>query len=123
MKNSNRKVDEVARQEISNILLFEISDERLRFVTITSCKVSFDRGYADVYYTTDPGSYGEVESAFEKAKGYIRTLMAKRLDWKKAPELRFRLDDTIDTSQQIESMLAAERERIGEDPASDKEQD
>ena len=112
MKNTNRKVDEVARQEISNILLFEISDEVLRFVTITSCSVSFDRAVADVYYTTDPSSYEDVREGFERAKGYIRSLMARRLDWKKAPELRFRLDDTIDNSAQIESMLALERERF-----------
>lgn len=109
MKNSNRKVDEVARQEISNILLFEVSDERLRFVTITACKVSYDRAVADVYYTTDPVNYQIVKDGLEKAKGYIRTLMAKNLDWKKAPELRFRLDETIDNSEAIESMLQSER--------------
>lgn len=112
MKNTNRKVDEVARQEISNILLFEVHDERLSFVTITGCRVSFDRAVADVYYTTDPENYSNVEQAFEKAKGYIRTLMARRLDWKKAPELRFHRDETIDNSELIESMLASERKHF-----------
>lgn len=115
MKKTNRKVDEVARQEISTILLLEVSDPRLQFVTITGCKVSFDRAYADVYYTTTPDKYGEVAAALEKAKGYIRSSMAKKLDWKKSPLLRFHLDETIDHAGLIDEFISTERERYGEE--------
>ena len=43
MKEGNRKVDEQAREVISSILLFEVSDPRLQLVTITGCSISFDR--------------------------------------------------------------------------------
>lgn len=115
MKKTNRKVDEVARQEISTILLLEVSDPRLQFVTITGCKVSFDRAYADVYYTTTPDKYDEVAAALEKAKGYIRSSMAKKLDWKKSPLLRFHLDETIDHAGLIDEFISTERERYGEE--------
>lgn len=123
MKKTNRKVDEVARQEISTILLLEVSDPRLQFVTITGCKVSFDRAYADVYYTTSQGKYEEVAAALEKAKGFIRTSMAKKLDWKKSPLLRFHLDETIDHAGLIDDCISTERERFGEDGAQEESEE
>ncbi len=109
MKNTNRKADHLAKQEISNILLFEVSDDRLNFVTITDCRVSFDKSYADVYYTVDKDSYEKVQEALDGAKGYIRSLLSKRLEWRRSPELRFHRDETIDDSEAIESMIELER--------------
>lgn len=111
MKNTNRKVDEQAREEISNILLFEIGDPRLEFVTITSCHVSYDRSVADIYFTTNHNNYENAKCAFEKAKGRIRSLMSQRLSWRKTPELRFHLDDVIDSSERIEDVIEAEKQR------------
>lgn len=111
MKEGNRKVDEQAREVISNILLFDVSDPRLQMVTVTGCKVSFDRAYCDVYYTAEPDRYAAVEAAFEAARGHIRSLMARKLDWKQAPELRFHLDETVDAAEKLGKYLDAERAR------------
>ncbi len=111
MKDGNRKVDEQAREVISNILLFDVSDPRLELVTITGCKVSFDRAYADVYYTVEPDRYESASAALEAAKGHIRSQMAKKLDWRKAPELRFHLDETVDAAERVGSYINAEKER------------
>ena len=40
-------------------------------------------------------------------------MMARRLDWKKAPELRFHLDETIDNAVRIENQIEEEREHFG----------
>ena len=90
--SSNRRVNGQAREVISNILLFEISDPRLSLVTITGCEVSYDRSACNVFYTAAPGSYDEVAAAFKAASGRIRSLMARQLSWRVAPELRFHLD-------------------------------
>lgn len=111
MKEGNRKVDEQAREVISNIFLFDVSDPRLEMVTITSCKVSFDRAYCDIYYTCEPERYPEVEAALASAKGHIRSLMAKKLDWKQAPELRFHVDETVDAAEKLGRYLSAEKAR------------
>ena len=112
MKKTNRKVDSVARQEISNILLFETSDKRLQNVTITSVSVSYDRAYADVFYTSPKNEYQCAANGLENAKGFIRSCMAKRLDWKKSPELRFHLDETIDNATTIEKRIATEKDHF-----------
>ena len=111
MKEGNRKVDEQAREVISNILLFDVSDPRLELLTVTGCKVSFDRAYCDVYYTVEPDRYAQAEAALEAAKGHIRSQMAKKLDWKKAPELRFHLDETVDAAEKVGQYINAEKER------------
>lgn len=109
--SSNRRVNEQAREVIASILLFEISDPRLNLVTITGCEVSFDRSACNVYYSTEPERYAEVEAAFKKASGRIRSLMARQLSWRVAPELRFHLDRSVDVAEGIASALVRDRDR------------
>ncbi len=111
MKEGNRKVDEQAREVIANILLFDVSDPRLELVTITGCKVSYDRAYCDVFYTVDPDRYADASAAFDSSKGHIRSLMAKKLDWRKAPELRFHRDETVDAAEKLDKYIRAEEAR------------
>lgn len=119
--SSNRRVNEQAREVISEILLFEISDPRLDMVTITGVEVSYDRSVANVYYSTEPSRYTEVAQAFNAAAGRIRSLMAKKLSWRVAPELRFHLDESVDNAQRIAEALSADAARnasvSAEDPA------
>ena len=85
--SSSRKVNEQAREVIASILLFDISDPELSMVTITGCEV------------------------FTRASGRIRSLMARRLSWRVAPELRFMLDRSVDTAERIAGALARESQR------------
>ena len=109
--SSNRRVNEQAREVISEILLFEISDPRLDMVTITGVEVSYDRSVANVYYSTEPSRYTEVAQAFNAAAGRIRSLMAKKLSWRVAPELRFHLDESVDSAQRIAEVLKGDAAR------------
>lgn len=109
--SSSRKVNEQAREVIASILLFEISDPKLQLVTITGCEVSFDRSVCNVYYSADKGRYEEVADAFGRASGRIRSLMARKLSWRVAPELRFMLDKSVDTAERIAGALAREAQR------------
>ncbi|MGN0302364.1 MAG: 30S ribosome-binding factor RbfA [Anaerotardibacter sp.] len=109
--SSSRRVNEQAREVIATILLFEISDPRLSLVTITGCEVSFDRSFCNVYYTTDKKKYDDTAAAFQAAAGRIRSLMAKKLSWRVAPELRFILDETVDQAERISDALAADAKR------------
>ncbi len=117
--SSNRKVNEQAREVIANILLFETADPRLNMVTITGCEVSYDRSFCNVFYTAEPDRYEEVEAAFAQAKGRIRSLMARKLSWRVAPDLRFHLDKSVDQAQVIARALAADRDRNLESRGTD----
>ena len=114
---SSRKVNEQAREVIASILLFDISDPRLRAATITGCEVSFDRSYCNVYYTTEPDRYSSTAKAFARAAGRIRSLMARQLSWRVAPELRFILDPSVDEAERISTALMADAARNGDSAA------
>lgn len=109
--SSSRKINERAREVIANILLFDVSDPRLSMVTITGCEVSFDRSVCNVYYTADKRDYEDVATAFDSAKGHIRSSMAHRLSWRVAPELRFMRDESVDTAESIDKALHREAAR------------
>ena len=117
--SSSRRVNEQARQVIAETLMFEISDPRLALVTITGCEVSFDRSACNVYYTTSPDSYEEVQEAFEGAKGRIRSILARKLSWRTSPELRFFVDKSVDEAERIARALMSERDRIVVEDADD----
>ena len=108
--SSSRRVNEQAREVIASIILFEMTDPRLDSY-ITGCEVSFDRSVANVYYTTERDRYVEVAAALQAAGGRIRSLMAKKLSWRVAPELRFMLDSSIDEAERIAGALAREEKR------------
>lgn len=109
--SGSRKINEEAREVIASILLYDISDPRLSLVTITGCEVSYDRAVCNVYYTVDPNSYEATAKAFDKAKGAIRSLMAQRLSWRVAPELRFMLDKSVDQAERIAAALERDAPR------------
>lgn len=123
--SQNRKVNQQAREVIANILLFEISDPRLSLVTITGCEVSYDRSACNVFYTADKSEYEAVASAFSKASGRIRSLMARQLSWRVAPQLRFILDNSVDQAERIATALErdAGRNRASEALAAQAELD
>ncbi len=109
--SSNRKVNEQAREVIASILLFEISDPRLELVTVTGCEVSYDRSVCKVFYAAEPEKYEEVAAAFGAASRRIRSLMAKKLSWRVAPELRFMLDTSVDQAERIALALKRDAAR------------
>lgn len=121
--SSMRRVNEQAREVIASALLFDIADPRLDLVTITGCEVSFDRSVCNVYYTADASTYDEVADAFQKASGHIRSIMARRLSWRVAPELRFMLDTTVDEAARIERALLKEKERVMSDDSESVQAD
>ena len=120
-QNTNRRVNEQARQVIAEILMFEISDPRLDLVTVTGCEVSFDRSVCNVHYTASPDAYDDAQEALKSAAGRIRSLMGRKLTWRTAPELRFYLDKSVDEAERIARALASERERMVQ--ADDAESD
>lgn len=109
--SGSKKVNEQAREVIAQILLFEISDPRLSMVTITGCEVSYDRSVCNVFYSTEPDRYESVAQAFASAAGRIRSLMARELSWRIAPELRFLLDTTVDEAERIAKVLEKDAKR------------
>ncbi|ABK46210.1 ribosome-binding factor A [Magnetococcus marinus MC-1] len=102
------RVGNAIRKEVASMLTRgEIKDPRLGgFVNIQEVRVSPDLSYAKVYYTV----FGEsdqagVADAWQRASGFLRNVIAKRLKLRHAPELRFELDHVADYSKRIDELL------------------
>ncbi len=90
------------------LLLREVKDPRISFVTIIDVAVSPDMRIAEVYYTVHGSSDEKREtlSGLQSSAGFIRRELGKRLHLKRIPELNFRYDETIDHGFHIDKLLA-----------------
>lgn len=102
---ATRRLAQEAREKIATILHSEISDPRLRDVTVTDCEVSVDRSLCKVYVAAPPGTYDEVLAGLESAKGRIRSLLGRSLSWRVTPELVFSIDTSTDEAMRITEAL------------------
>lgn len=124
----SRRTNEIAREKLSWILLFEISDPDLQLVTITSCEVSVDKSFLRAYVSCEPDRYEKVLTALKRAKGRIRSLLGHALNWRVTPELDFKIDTTTDEAERIAQALevvpptlGVEKDEFGYPIASDEE--
>lgn len=94
-------------KEISEILMTEIKDEDIKFVTITHIDLSSDLSYAKVYCTTlDDSNRNKCIHDLNGAKGFIRNELIKRkLEMRKIPELSFVFDESIEYGNKIEKII------------------
>ncbi len=102
---ATRRLGEQLREKLGSILLFEISDPRLDLVTLTGVEVAMDRSFARIFVSCDPERYDEVMEALEQARGRIRSLLARSLDWRVTPALEFRIDRSTDEAERISRAL------------------
>lgn len=109
----SRRTNELAREKLANILLFEVSDPDLQLVTLTGCEVSVDKSYLRAYVSCEADRYDEVSAALVRAKGRIRSLLGRSLNWRVTPELDFRIDTTTDEAERITRALEVVPPTIG----------
>ena len=101
------QVADLVKQEVSQIIQHEMKDPRIGFVTVTSVEVSIDLRHARVYFSV-LGSEADQEASLEgleRAKGYIRTQLGRRITLRHIPELLFRYDESFDYAQRISNVM------------------
>lgn len=103
------KIDRIASnfvKEISYILANEIKDNDIHFVTVTDCKVTNDLSFAKVYVTVLEQEKKEVTiQALNNAAGFIRKILADRVEVRHIPELTFVYDESIAYGKKIENII------------------
>lgn len=101
-----RIADEI-RDIIAGMLLGGImADPRLESVTITAVKVTQDISYATVYYRVyEDGNKPAAQKGLDSAAGFFRKRLSITLDIRRAPELKFVYDVSIENAARIETLL------------------
>ena len=103
-----QRIADRIRQELSDMLIREISDPRLQQIFITDVKVDRELAYADVYVSALEGTSRskDVLAGLESASGFLRRTLASRVELRAFPRLRFHWDMTPENADHIEKILA-----------------
>ena len=86
-----------------NEAIREVKDPRIAgaFVTVNAARVTQDLKYAKVYFGTITGDPAEVQKGMESAAGFLRSVLAKRLNLRQTPELIFIHDTSAEHGAHI----------------------
>ena len=100
------RLNHIYQEEISMILMKEIKDEDIKFVTITGVDITSDLSFAKVYYTVlDDEKKEKTKEALDKAAPFIRKQLASRIEIRHTPELRFIYDKTEEYGSHIDKII------------------
>ncbi len=101
------KLQELMKQEISNMILRELKDPRIGFVTVTQVEVTGDLREAKIYVSIMGGEEQVKDSwrGLQSALGFIRREIGRRIRLRFTPEISFALDRSLDYSAHIQELL------------------
>jgi ribosome-binding factor A len=111
------------RRELSELLQREIQDPRLTGISITDTIVDRELAFAEIYVSALEGSQrsDEILAGLSHAQGYIRTELAKRIELRQFPRLRFHWDTTFERAEKIERLLSQiEKDQFSQDRSDDQ---
>ncbi len=100
------RVRTAIKQAVSDILR-SFKDPRLGFVSVTDVDVSKDARVAKIFISVLGGDEEKAKSlaALKSGSGYVRTELGQRLALRHAPEVLFRLDESIERGTRIQGLL------------------
>ncbi len=105
----SKRVADLLKKEMATMIMNEIKDPWVQgLVTVTEVEVSGDLRRASVMVSV-MGTDTERQHAMaglNRAKGFIRRTLGKRLYMKRIPEIIFKLDLRLDAQEKIQRLLA-----------------
>ncbi len=106
MHRAERMAD-VLREEITEIVGYELEDPRIQTVTVTDVRVAEDLRNANVFVLVD-GTENEIAQALitlNRAAGFVRQQVALSLNLRHAPRLHFARDTVEENASRVDSVL------------------
>ena len=109
------RVSEAVREELAEIIGFELDDPRLLDVDVIEVHVSQDGHHANVRVALRGDERRQKASlaALEHARHYLRHELAVRLSLRHVPELHFELDRNPDADSRIEFLIKRAKKSRG----------
>ena len=101
------KLQELIKQEMGKMLLTDLKDPRIGFVTVTDVEMTGDLREAKIYVSIMGGAE-QVKSSLEglqSALGFIRREIGHRIRLRFTPEISFALDTSLDYGDHIQKLL------------------
>lgn len=124
----SRRVEEQIQRLLAEALRLHVRDPRVGDVVITAVQVSRDLAVARVAYVPLSGAAPaqDLQAGLERAAGFLRSYLARELNTRTVPELRFHYDELSEQARRLDALIdqarredESAREPEGPDPASD----
>jgi len=106
-----QRIADRIQQELSELVIREVSDPRLAGIFFTDVRVDREVTFADIYVSAIEGQdrSKEILAGLDHASGFLRHVLAERIDLRVFPRLRFHWDPTPEKADHIERLLATIR--------------
>ena len=113
------RVQELMKQEISKIILEDVKDPRVGFVTVTRVSVTSDLRSARVFVSLMGSEEQMAESlrGLNRSLGFIRREVGQRVRLRYTPELSLEIDDSMAYSAHIQELLRRVQEESADKTA------
>lgn len=123
MRRKERAAD-ILRDEIAQIVAYELEDPRLTMVTVTEVRLSADKRAARVYVTVagDEEEHKSALAALKHAAPYVRKQLGFTLNLPRTPEIHFVRDRVEEEGERVDQLLQ-EIEREWESQGKELETD
>ena len=105
------RINHAIQEEVSIILMREVKNQDLKFVTITDAETTSDLSNTKIYYTVMDKDQDLIQKELEKASPFIRTKLAEKIDIRHTPELKFIYDKSISYGEHIDKLLNEIKEK------------
>ena len=107
MYKRSDKVAEAIHKLVSELLVRGLKDPRVGFVTVTDVKVTDDMRQATVYFSVvgNEAQRKDTEAGLNSARGFIRKELARGLNMRFTPEIRFKYDTSVEYGSHIDTIL------------------
>ena len=102
-----KKIANRIKEDLSELLIYEVEDPRLSGVMVTDVNVDRELYYANIYVSALEGKVRskEVLAGLESASGFLRSQLAQGIELRTFPRLRFYWDPTPENADRIEFLL------------------
>ena len=113
MSQRNERIAEEIKKVLSEEIRTTVSDKEpdLGMVTITEVEVTKENEIATAYFTSLNNNKKFVQDTLDKFNGLFRKAVATNIRLRKAPEIQFKYDNSIEYGQKIESLLSDIKKR------------
>jgi len=114
------RIGEVIMRELAQMIQQEVSDPRVGMVTVSHVDVTSDLKYAKVYVTRLNGvesdqDVDECIAGLTNAAGFLKRGIAKRVEIRTIPELRFYYDKSLEHGFHIDELIAKANNDLSND--------
>ncbi len=101
------RVPEQVRRELAELIRTELKDPRVGMISITDVQVTPDYAHAKVFFSTLAGGehLPEVMSGLQKASGFLRRELGKRISIHMTPQLHFVYDQSLERGAELSKLI------------------